>query len=94
VELLTQILPLQLQWINNCVGKRNYKAFIALVVMCLLMLVLQWVTGIVVLERYFSNKKSFDKEIVEKLGISFTPVAFAVVVVCEMSSWDTLFHCS
>jgi hypothetical protein len=52
------------------------------------------VTGIVVLERYFSNKKSFDKEIVEKLGISFTPVAFAVVVVCEMSSWDTLFHCS
>jgi hypothetical protein len=47
-----------------------------------------------VLERYFSNKKSFDKEIVEKLGISFTPVAFAVVVVCEMSSQDTLFHCS
>ncbi|CAK9206039.1 unnamed protein product [Sphagnum troendelagicum] len=69
------------RWINNCVGKRNYKAFMALVVMCLLMLVLQWVTGIVVLERYFSNKKSFDKEIVEKLGISFTPVAFAVVVV-------------
>ncbi len=44
------------------------------------------------LERYFSNKKSFDKEIVEKLGISFTPVAFAVVVVCHLRSHYFTVH--
>jgi len=45
------------------------------------MLVLQWATGIVVLVRCFTDRRSFQEEIMSKLGSSFSRAAFIVIVV-------------
>ena len=44
-------------------------------------LILEWIVGIVVLVRCFSDQTKFDQEIVNKLGSSFPRVAFIVVLV-------------
>ncbi|BBN00402.1 palmitoyltransferase ZDHHC1/11 [Marchantia polymorpha subsp. ruderalis] len=68
------------RWLNNCIGKKNYKTFVAVMVASLLMLITQWSIGIFVLVRCFRDKHKFDEEIVEKLGSSFSRVPFVVVV--------------
>lgn len=49
---------------------------------------MEWSIGIFVLVRCFSDKHKFDKEIVQKLGSSFTRTPFVVVVVS--SHWNLL----
>ncbi|KAL2653241.1 hypothetical protein R1flu_021369 [Riccia fluitans] len=68
------------RWLNNCIGKKNYKTFVAVMIASLLMLVTQWSIGIFVLVRCFREKHKFDAEIVEKLGSSFSRVPFVIVV--------------
>ncbi|XP_019165918.1 PREDICTED: probable protein S-acyltransferase 22 isoform X2 [Ipomoea nil] len=73
------------RWLNNCVGKRNYRKFFTLMVSALLLLILQWSTGILVLICCFIEKKRFNAEITSKLGSSFSVVPFVMVVaVCTV----------
>ncbi|KAL3511086.1 hypothetical protein ACH5RR_030487 [Cinchona calisaya] len=68
------------RWINNCIGKRNYRKFFTLMVSALLLLILQWSTGIAVLICCFLEQKRFSVDITTKLGSSFTLVPFVIVV--------------
>ncbi|XP_011075548.1 probable protein S-acyltransferase 22 [Sesamum indicum] len=73
------------RWLNNCIGKRNYRKFFTLMVSALLLLILQWSTGILVLVLCFIEKKRFATDISSKLGSSFTVVPFVIVVaVCTI----------
>lgn len=68
------------RWLNNCIGKRNYRKFFTLMVVALLLLILQWSTGILVLICSFLERKRFHAEIVAKLGSSFSMAPFIIVV--------------
>ncbi|KAL3501466.1 hypothetical protein ACH5RR_035915 [Cinchona calisaya] len=73
------------RWLNNCIGKRNYRKFFTLMVSALLLLILQWSTGILVLICCFLERKKFELDITSKLGSSFTVVPFVIVVaVCTI----------
>ncbi|KAK6157798.1 hypothetical protein DH2020_012046 [Rehmannia glutinosa] len=74
------------RWLNNCIGKRNYRKFFTLMVSALLLLILQWSTGILVLILCFIEKKKFATDISSKLGSSFTVVPFVIVV--GISTYD------
>ncbi|KAK9116622.1 hypothetical protein Sjap_015569 [Stephania japonica] len=68
------------RWINNCIGKKNYRQFFTLMVTALLLLILQWSTGILVMICCFVDRKHFSVEITSKLGSSFSFAPFVVVV--------------
>ncbi|XP_048440919.1 probable protein S-acyltransferase 22 [Pyrus x bretschneideri] len=73
------------RWLNNCIGKRNYRQFFTLMVTSLLLLILQWSTGIFVLICCIIERKQFSVDISSKLGSSFTLVPFIIVVaVCSL----------
>ncbi|KAI7737759.1 hypothetical protein M8C21_013254 [Ambrosia artemisiifolia] len=73
------------RWLNNCIGKKNYKKFFALMVSALLLLILQWSTGIVVLISCAIDHKRYKSEVASKLGSSFTLAPYvAVVAVCTI----------
>ncbi|KAD2804119.1 hypothetical protein R6Q59_030371 [Mikania micrantha] len=73
------------RWLNNCVGKKNYRKFFILMISALLLLVLQWSTGIVVLICCFLDHKRFSLDIATKLGSSFSLVPYVIVVgVCTI----------
>ncbi|KAH6754860.1 DHHC-type zinc finger family protein [Perilla frutescens var. hirtella] len=73
------------RWLNNCIGKRNYRKFFTLMVSALVLLIIQWSTGILVLILCFLKRKQFATDISSKLGSSFTVVPFVIVVaVCTI----------
>ncbi|GAB2214463.1 hypothetical protein Droror1_Dr00018811 [Drosera rotundifolia] len=73
------------RWLNNCIGKRNYRKFFTLMIFSLLLLILQWSTGILVLVCCFVDRKTFTTDIISKLGSSFSMAPFVIVVaVCTI----------
>lgn len=73
------------RWLNNCIGKRNYRKFFTLMIFSLLLLILQWSTGILVLVCCFVDRKTFTSDIISKLGSSFSMAPFVIVVaVCTI----------
>ncbi|KAI5075309.1 hypothetical protein GOP47_0009385 [Adiantum capillus-veneris] len=75
------------RWLNNCVGRKNYITFVVLMATSLLLLVLNWGTGIAVLVRCFVSKSSVERKILERLGSGFSRTPFAIVVaLCTLVS--------
>ncbi|KAK2973429.1 hypothetical protein RJ640_007930 [Escallonia rubra] len=74
------------RWLNNCIGKKNYRKFFTLMVSALLLLILQWSTGILVLISCFLERKRFYVDIASKLGSSFSLVPYVIVV--GISTYD------
>jgi hypothetical protein len=68
------------QWLNNCIGKRNYRRFFVLMSTALVLLILQSAIGVLVLVLCFVERKEFSVQIVSKLGSSFSLVPFVIVV--------------
>ncbi|XP_062111363.1 probable protein S-acyltransferase 22 [Humulus lupulus] len=68
------------RWLNNCIGKKNYRQFFTLMVSALLLLILQWTTGLLVLICCFLERQRFSMEISTKLGSSFSMAPFVIVV--------------
>ncbi|CAN6285237.1 unnamed protein product [Urochloa humidicola] len=68
------------RWLNNCIGKRNYKGFFVLMASAVILLVVQWLSGALVLIFCIVKRGEFSRQIVTKLGSSFSTVAFVIVV--------------
>ncbi|KAG2542612.1 hypothetical protein PVAP13_9NG649400 [Panicum virgatum] len=68
------------RWLNNCIGKRNYKGFFVLMASAVILLVMQWLSGALVLILCIVKRGELSRQIVTKLGSSFSTVAFVIVV--------------
>uniref|UniRef100_A0A0E0LXW0 S-acyltransferase n=1 Tax=Oryza punctata TaxID=4537 RepID=A0A0E0LXW0_ORYPU len=67
------------EWLNNCVGRKNYFTFLALMITSLLWLAIEIGVGIAVLVVCFVNKNS-ESIIQDKLGNGLTRPPFATIV--------------
>ncbi|KAL9229490.1 hypothetical protein vseg_004952 [Gypsophila vaccaria] len=75
------------RWLNNCVGRKNYMTFISLMALSLLWLVIEAAIGLAVFIRCFTNKRSMETQIIDRLGNGFSRAPFAAVVaVCTAVS--------
>ncbi|KAL6549172.1 hypothetical protein OROHE_009017 [Orobanche hederae] len=80
--------PMTLQWLNNCVGRKNYITFICLMAASLVWLVFECAVGILVLVRCFVDRKATENDITDRLGEGFSRPPFAsVVAVCTAVSF-------
>ncbi|EPS58049.1 hypothetical protein M569_16768, partial [Genlisea aurea] len=68
------------QWLNNCVGRKNYATFMCLMFASFIWLVFECVVGILVLVRCFVDRKATENEIIDRLGNGFSRPPFATVV--------------
>ncbi|RLM86995.1 putative protein S-acyltransferase 19 [Panicum miliaceum] len=67
------------EWLNNCVGRKNYFTFLALMAISLIWLAIEFAAGIAVIVLCFVDKNA-SRNIQDKLGNGLTPPPFAVIV--------------
>uniref|UniRef100_A0A2N9F8M4 S-acyltransferase n=1 Tax=Fagus sylvatica TaxID=28930 RepID=A0A2N9F8M4_FAGSY len=68
------------EWLNNCVGRKNYMTFVCLMAASLIWLIVECGVGIAVFVRCFVDKKGTENQIAQKLGVGFSRPPFAIVV--------------
>ncbi|CAG9332420.1 unnamed protein product [Blepharisma stoltei] len=56
------------KWLGNCIGQRNYKLFIWLIVSLMINLLVIFVFSVILLENYFNNFGDFQDKANDKLG--------------------------
>ncbi|MQL93958.1 hypothetical protein Taro_026610 [Colocasia esculenta] len=77
----------RVQWLNNCVGRKNYITFLSLMAMSLVWLLVESGIGIAVLVRCFTAKRAIQMQIIERLGNGFSLAPFATIVaICSAVS--------
>ncbi|KAL4558934.1 hypothetical protein LXL04_037139 [Taraxacum kok-saghyz] len=69
------------QWLNNCVGKKNYRTFILLLIFVLLMLMIEGGTAVVVFIRCFMDPKGLDMELERRLHVHFPRALLSAICV-------------
>ncbi|KQJ91709.1 protein S-acyltransferase 18 [Brachypodium distachyon] len=67
------------RWLNNCIGRRNYAAFILLMFFVLLMLVIEGGTAIAIFVRCFVDSKGVKMEMEHRLHIRLPKGAHAAL---------------
>ncbi|RVX15755.1 Protein S-acyltransferase 21 [Vitis vinifera] len=68
------------EWLNNCVGRKNYITFVCLMAVSLVWLIVEFGVGVAVLVRCFVDRKDTENQIVERLGVGFSRPPFATIV--------------
>ncbi|KAI5057711.1 hypothetical protein GOP47_0027726 [Adiantum capillus-veneris] len=69
------------QWLNNCIGKRNYKIFIILIVAASFMFTLQWSFGLWIIVQRSLRERRYENIISLRLGRSFPSLGYLLVLV-------------
>lgn len=74
-------------WLNNCVGRHNYMAFLALLLSAATMLVVQVAIGIYILVDYASDKAALDLYVRNSLysglsGTAYFAVTIIITILC------------
>ncbi|XP_047053222.1 protein S-acyltransferase 18-like [Lolium rigidum] len=67
------------RWLNNCIGRRNYAAFIMLMFFVLLMLVIEGGTAVAIFVRCFVDSKGLKMEMEHRLHIRLPKGAHAAL---------------
>jgi hypothetical protein len=68
-----------MQWLNNCVGRKNYVTFLCLMAVSLAWLAVESGVGIAVFVRCFTDKAAIEDQIGEKLGYGLSRALFAAI---------------
>lgn len=81
-------------WLNNCVGKRNYRPFFTFITVCVILCVFVIAFDIYQLFLIFRNnpEEGFGFVLIQ------SPVSFALIVYCFILLWMvgglTVYHCT
>ncbi|KAG6498857.1 hypothetical protein ZIOFF_038607 [Zingiber officinale] len=68
-----------LQWLNNCIGRKNYTTFILLMVLTLLMLIVEGGSAIIIFIRCFTSGKTLAHEAKEILHAEIPKGVFVAI---------------
>jgi hypothetical protein len=68
-------------WLSSCVGRKNYRTFVAMLASTLALLLLDSFVGVAVFIRYWVDFESLANEVIDKLGSNYLTSSPAIVAV-------------